>query len=48
MKKCFDDYGKVYRIGGDEFIVILFTNYESFAKIKEAFDNTVANWSGDW
>ena len=47
MKKCFDDYGKVYRIGGDEFIVILFTNYESFAKIKEAFDNTVANWSGE-
>ena len=40
MKKCFDSCGKVYRTGGDEFIALLFTDRESFEKIKETFEET--------
>lgn len=46
MKESFDNYGKVYRIGGDEFIAILFTDRESFGEILRQFKETVAKWSG--
>lgn len=48
MKECFDDYGKVYRSGGDEFIAILFTDRDRFGQIKDRFEETVQNWSGKW
>lgn len=48
MKQSFDSYGKVYRIGGDEFIAILFTDMKNFEEIKRQFDETVENWSGQW
>lgn len=48
MKQSFDSYGKVYRIGGDEFIAILFTDLENFEEIKRQFEETVENWSGQW
>lgn len=48
MKQSFDSYGKVYRIGGDEFIAILFTDPENFEEIKRQFEETVENWSGQW
>ena len=38
MKQSFEDYGKVYRIGGDEFVTILFTDEEQFGIIKQNFD----------
>ena len=47
MKQSFEDYGKVYRIGGDEFVTILFTDEEQFGIIKQNFDLLVDNWSGD-
>lgn len=47
MKQSFEDYGKVYRIGGDEFVAILFTDEEQFGIIKQNFDLLVDNWSGD-
>lgn len=47
MKQSFEDYGKVYRIGGDEFVTILFTDEEQFGIIKQNFDLFVDNWSGD-
>lgn len=47
MKQSFEDYGKVYRIGGDEFVTILFTDEEQFGIIKQNFDSLVDNWSGD-
>ena len=47
MKQSFEDYGKVYRIGGDEFVTILFTDEERFGIIKQNFDLLVDNWSGD-
>ncbi len=42
MKESFDNYGKVCRIGGDEFIAILFTDRESFGEILRQFKETVA------
>ena len=47
MKQSFDAYGKVYRVGGDEFVTILFTDEEQFGIIKQNFDSLVDNWSGD-
>lgn len=47
MKQSFDEYGKVYRIGGDEFVTILFTDEEQFGIVKQQFDAVVDNWSGD-
>ena len=38
---------KTYRIGGDEFVTILFTDEEQFGIIKQNFDLLVDNWSGD-
>ena len=46
MKQCFEPYGKVYRIGGDEFVSILFTDEQHFKNIKEKFEQTVSKWSG--
>lgn len=47
MKQCFDPYGKVYRIGGDEFIAILPMERQQFAWIKMEFDRVVREWTGD-
>ena len=44
MKQSFEDYGKVYRIGGDEFVTILFTDEEQFGIIKQNFDSLVDVW----
>ena len=46
MKSSFSDCGKVYRTGGDEFICILFTDQESFGRLKEVFDEMVDRWAG--
>ena len=46
MKQCFDRYGKVYRIGGDEFVVVLFADRERFEAAKKDFDKKVKEWSG--
>lgn len=47
MKQCFDPYGKVYRIGGDEFVAILLVGREQFAWIKMEFDRIINAWEGD-
>lgn len=47
MKQCFDPYGKVYRIGGDEFIAILPVEREQFAWIKMEFERVVREWTGN-
>ena len=47
MKQAYDPYGKVYRIGGDEFIAILPVNREQYAWIKMEFDRIVNVWKGE-
>lgn len=47
MKQCFHPYGKVYRVGGDEFIIILPIDLAQFEAIKEQFDEIIKGWSGE-
>lgn len=45
MKTRFDRYGKVYRMGGDEFAAILFVKREQFEWIRRQFDGDIKYWS---
>lgn len=47
MRRCFDKYGKVYRIGGDEFVAVLFVQLEQFLWIKTEFDGDIRYWTGN-
>ena len=46
MKKVFEEYGNLYRTGGDEFIFIGRLDEEQLDKEIRSFDEAVANWSG--
>ncbi|MCQ2515236.1 MAG: GGDEF domain-containing protein [Saccharofermentans sp.] len=48
MKQCFGPYGKVYRIGGDEFTIIIYANENELSRILEDFDDITANWHGKY
>lgn len=45
-EESFGKYGNVYRIGGDEFVVIITGNTKEFQSIIESFDRRVAQWHG--
>lgn len=47
MRRCFGKYGKVYRIGGDEFVAVLFVQLEQFVWIKTGFDADIKYWTGN-
>ena len=38
--------GKVYRVGGDEFVVIVTKDVSQFENILRAFEQRVAGWHG--
>ena len=46
MKNSFSEYGKVYRVGGDEFVVIVTKDVSQFENILRAFEQRVAGWHG--
>ena len=46
MRDSFHEYGKVYRIGGDEFAVIITENPNQVEELIHSFDSNVANWHG--
>lgn len=46
MKQCFGSYGKVYRMGGDEFAAIIFVNARRLKRVQQEFSDTVDKWSG--
>ena len=46
MKQCFGSYGRVYLIGGDEFVSIIFADESELKKIREDFDEVISHWSG--
>ena len=46
MRNSFHEYGKVYRIGGDEFSVIITENPSQVEELIHSFDSNVANWHG--
>jgi diguanylate cyclase (GGDEF)-like protein len=47
MKQCFEPYGKVYRVGGDEFIAIIFANEIQLQSIKRSFEEATDKWTGN-
>lgn len=47
MKQCFGPYGKLYRIGGDEFVAILTCNNEKVVELFADFDQALVNWTGE-
>lgn len=47
LNRCFGQFGKVFRTGGDEFIVLLKANDERLNNIMEALNLTIGRWSGN-
>lgn len=46
MKKSLRAYGKLYRIGGDEFVAILSVSDDKIKDVLDDFNKTIENWSG--
>ena len=46
MTASFGEFGKVYRIGGDEFAVIVAQKPDEFDSMKNEFDSSVSKWRG--
>jgi diguanylate cyclase (GGDEF)-like protein len=46
MKQCFGPYGRIYRIGGDEFAAMIFANETQLESVKKDFEMVTAKWSG--
>lgn len=48
MKFAFAPYGKIYRIGGDEFVVWIQYSVSNLDSILQGFDATVHDWHGKY
>ena len=48
MKSSFSEHGKVYRVGGDEFVVIITKDITQFENILRTFEQRVASWHGEF
>ena len=48
MKNSFSEHGKVYRVGGDEFVVIITKDIPQFENILRTFEQRVASWHGEF
>lgn len=46
LRRCLSPYGKVYRIGGDEFSALIYADEEQLTKICSAIEEQTENWSG--
>lgn len=46
LKQCFGSYGKVYRIGGDEFVALIYANEDELEDIKKDIIEVTDNWKG--
>lgn len=46
MTASFGEFGKVYRIGGDEFVVIVTQKQDELDAMTKHFDSSVAEWRG--
>jgi len=46
LKRCFGPYGKLYRIGGDEFIAIIFVDEEHLNIAKKEIEELASDWKG--
>lgn len=48
MKFVFASYGKIYRIGGDEFVVLIQESVSNIDSILQVFDTTIHDWQGKY
>ena len=48
MKFAFASYGKIYRIGGDEFVVWIQNSVSNLDSILQVFDSTIHEWHGKY
>ncbi|MDO4202999.1 MAG: GGDEF domain-containing protein [Selenomonadaceae bacterium] len=46
MKKIFGPHGRIYRVGGDEFVAILVKDVYPVKDILAAFDEEISGWKG--
>ena len=46
LKKCFESYGDIYRIGGDEFAAMLRLSNEQMTEALSALEKSCAEWDG--
>lgn len=46
MQSCLGRYGRIYRMGGDEFTVVLSVATDQITKLIDEFKNSVDNWHG--
>lgn len=47
MKSCFQNYGNVYRIGGDEFVIIITEKTDVLPNLIANFEQKSAKWRGE-
>lgn len=47
MKRALDKYGKIYRVGGDEFAAIIPLPESRGAKLQSILEDMVTNWRGE-
>jgi len=48
MRACMENYGKVYRVGGDEFTALLNISADDFEHVKQKFEELTANFDGKY
>ena len=44
----FSEHGKVYRMGGDEFVIIITKDIPQFENLLRAFEQRVESWHGEF
>lgn len=47
LKKCLESYGKLFRVGGDEFIGLLYANASEVEMMKKDIEAVTKEWEGD-
>lgn len=46
IKECFENYGNIYRTGGDEFIAIIYVEENEITSLIQNFEKVVSEWEG--
>lgn len=47
LKKCLGSYGRLYRVGGDEFVGMIFASPEKLEELQLDLDITMISWHGE-